>query len=93
MMETGYVIFLGAQLIAGILGFVKIYTHFSVQIAQLLKDRDQDIERFRRLDDQQKDFEKKMNELDNRIFRKLDEIGEKINKIALELNNKQNRPN
>jgi septal ring factor EnvC (AmiA/AmiB activator) len=92
-METGVVLFLAAQLVAGILGFVKIYTHFTVQIAQLLKDRDHDLERFKQLTDQQKDFEKKMNELDNKIFRKLDDIASQIQKLALELNNKQNRPN
>lgn len=91
-METSVIIFLAAQLIAGILGFVKIYTHFAVQIAQLFRDSQAEKEQIKLLAEQQKEIEKKLSELDNKIFQKLDEIGRQLNRIAVELNNKQNRP-
>lgn len=91
-METGVLLFLAAQLIAGILGFVRIYTHFSVQIAQLFRDHEQEKEKVKMLADQHRETEKKLSELDNKIFRKLDEIGASIQRLAIELNNKQNRP-
>jgi uncharacterized membrane protein (DUF106 family) len=91
-METGVILFLAAQLIAGVLGFVKIYTLFSVQIAQLFKDYEQEKEKIKILAEQQKETEKKLSDLDNKLLRKLDEISSQIQRVAVELQNKQNRP-